>query len=92
MHTEAKQSPASAWLRLGGTFIGAVLSALSAVVLFVAAAALDILNGISALETLATSLGFIGAFIGFILPRQTFGSLWFFFPDILDQRTPSRSS
>jgi hypothetical protein len=91
MHTEVKQAAASAWLRLGGTFIGAILSAVSAIALFLVAAALDILNGAGTFEAFVAALSFAGACFGFILPRQTFHSLWFFFPDILDPRTPSRS-
>jgi hypothetical protein len=92
MHTEEKRVSTSSWLRLGGTLIGATLSAVSAVILFVAAAALDILNGAATFQIFLAGLTFSGACAGFALPRQTFRSLWFFLPEIFDSPSSSRPS
>jgi hypothetical protein len=84
MHTDEKAAHVSPLLRVGGTFIGAILSAFAGAVLFIVAAVLDMLpHGVSFLS-FVVGIGLAGAFVGLLLPRQTIDSLWFFAPEIFD--------
>jgi hypothetical protein len=76
--------PTPLWLRLCGTVVGAILTALGAAALlflgqiFHAAPA-----GLNVLVFIVV-LGSAGAFVGFLLPRQTLNSLWFLLPGFSD--------
>jgi hypothetical protein len=82
MHTEQKAAPISIWLRIGGTVTGAVLGALIAAVLFFVAAVLDAINGSASFPWFAGTISLAGSVAGFLMPRQTLDSLWFFLPDL----------
>ena len=84
MHIQQKAAPISLWVRVGGTLTGAVLGALAAAVLFFIAAVLDTINGATSFPWFAGAMSFAGGTVGFINPRQTLDSLWFFFPDLCE--------
>jgi len=76
MDTDDK-SP-SLWLRLCGTVVGAVLSAIGATVLFFLGALLS--GGGGNWMLFVGGMGVAGACSGFLLPRQTLESLCVFLP------------
>jgi hypothetical protein len=85
MHTGEKRIAISPLLRLGGIFTGAFVGALAAAVLFFVGAVLDLFDGSLSFPTFLAGIGFVGAFVGFALPRQTISFLWFIFPEIWDR-------
>jgi hypothetical protein len=84
-HSDLKSAPISPLLRLGGTLIGSLFGALVAAILFFIAALFDVLSDDITFQNFLTAIAFAGAFIGFFLPRHTWNSRWFFFPEIFER-------
>jgi hypothetical protein len=85
MHTGEKRIATSPLLRLGGIFTGAFVGAMAAAVLFFVGAILDLFDGSISFSAFLGGISFLGASVGFAMPRPTIDFLWFVFPEIWDR-------
>jgi hypothetical protein len=74
------QKPPAIWLRVCGSIVGVIFSALGALVLVILAAITGASLGGVNVALMALVFAAVGGLIGFVNPRATLSSLWVFVP------------